>query len=168
MDPPEVAAVPAPVGPVDGGAEPEPCAGPADLRGLGLGPACRDGGAVAQGLLDVALERAGLGEHEAGGVVQLAAGLVGRGDPGSDGVRDPQAPLEVDLRSGERVLDVAAGNGNATLADFVAALVNEALTPAAPAVTISPETITELRQLITTELEAEQRWTAEDIMRREG
>ena len=33
---------------------------------------------------------------------------------------------------------------------------------------ITPETTTELRQLITTELEAEQRWTAEDIMRREG
>lgn len=57
---------------------------------------------------------------------------------------------------------------DAELAAFIAALVNEALTPAAPAVTISPETTTELRQLITTELEAEQRWTAEDIMRREG
>lgn len=33
---------------------------------------------------------------------------------------------------------------------------------------ITPETTTELRQLVTTELEAEQRWTAEDIMRREG
>lgn len=31
-----------------------------------------------------------------------------------------------------------------------------------------PETTTELRQLITTELEAEQHWTAEEIMRREG
>ena len=37
-----------------------------------------------------------------------------------------------------------------------------------PAVVIEPETTTELRQLVTTELEAEQRWTAEDIMRREG
>lgn len=117
-------------------------------------------------------------------------------------------------------------NQSCEIAAFIAALVNEALTPAAPAAlceyddcdqaalpggdfcaihqaehdelmadaepigdlaeqyneaigaalaeqlgdpdTISPETTTELRQLITTELEAEQRWTAEDIMRREG
>ena len=37
-----------------------------------------------------------------------------------------------------------------------------------PAVMIEPETTVELRQTIATELEAEQRWTGEEIMRREG
>ena len=87
---------------------------------------------------------------------------------------------------------------DASFADFIAALVNEALTPAAPAALCEYddcdqaalpggdfcsihqaehdellaseelETTTELRQLVTTELEAEQHWTAEEIMRREG
>ena len=87
---------------------------------------------------------------------------------------------------------------DAELAAFIAALVNEALTPAAPAALCEYddcdqaalpggdfcsihqaehdellaseelETTTELRQLVTTELEAEQHWTAEEIMRREG
>lgn len=71
---------------------------------------------------------------------------------------------------------------DAELAAFIAKAINELLTPAAPerlpdesdprfqmlVAAITPETTTELRQLVTTELEAEQRWTAEDIMRREG
>lgn len=53
------------------------------------------------------------------------------------------------------------------VAAFFAALVNAALTPA-PVVTVEPETTAELGQLITTEFEAAERWTAADILEREG
>ena len=88
---------------------------------------------------------------------------------------------------------------DASFAAFVAGLVNEALTRAAPVVTIEPETTTELTQFVTNEIEAAEwpgvpmcadpeclngadptsrggycmqhtvaRWSAEDILRREG